>query len=231
MNGLYEAALPIWKVNPTCGSWKGVNVIPDSMSWHQYMASLGFWGEERLRASSEDEKTRRFMWPGFVATCVENVDVTIAILQKNATFTDFLPALGGHISFWSICGALDMALAEKNDLMILKLYEASLSATVRMRLNPSSVQITLDRLSFVEEIRVQSFSANAESFFEFVTTCATLPGVEATTTPADIAKNLTALGVSFKGKKIENHSSMRLAQRFLLYWMKTQRRPFASSSE
>ena len=203
MNGLYEQALPIWKVNPTCAVWKGVNLIPDSMSWYQYIGSLGFWSEEKLRSSSEEEAKRRFMWPGFVATCVENVDSTIAIFEKDATFADYLPALGGHIALWSFFGAMDNALAENNEFMIRKLYEASLSATVRMRLAPSNVQITLDRLSFVEEIRLMNFTSNAESFFEFVTTCATLPGVEATTTPVDIAKNLTALGVSFKGKKIE----------------------------
>ena len=66
------------------------------MSWHQYFGSLGFWSEEKLRASSEEEGKRRFMWPGFVANCVENVNSTIAIFEKDATFADFLPALGGR---------------------------------------------------------------------------------------------------------------------------------------
>ena len=87
--------------------------------------------------------------------------------------------------------------------MILKLFEASLSATVRMRLAPLNVQITLDRLSFTEEIRLMNITNSGESFFEFVTTCATLPGVEASASPAMIATNLNGLGVSFKGKKIE----------------------------
>ena len=100
-----------------------------------------------------------------------------------------------------------------------------------MRLNPSGVQITLDRLSFVEEIRIQSISANAESFFEFVTTCATLPGVTTEANPTTIAQNLTNLGVQFKGKKIENPSNTRLALRFLLYSKNQQRRPLASSRE
>ena len=48
MNGLYEQALPIWKIDPTIVIWKGVNLIPDSMSWYQYFGSLGFWSSEKL---------------------------------------------------------------------------------------------------------------------------------------------------------------------------------------
>ena len=68
---------------------------------------------------------------------------------------------------WSLIGALDKALSLPNYDQILRLYEASVTVTVRMRLDPSTAQMQLDSMGFIDVLRVQNLVNVATSFFEF----------------------------------------------------------------
>ena len=77
---------------------------------------------------------------------------------------------------WSLYGAFDAALEANKETLILRLFEASLSVSVRMRLAPSPMQLALDHLSFIDNIRIQNLGTAADSFYEFCVTLNTLPG-------------------------------------------------------
>ena len=84
---------------------------------------------------------------------------------------------------------------------IMRLYEASLTVTVRMRHDPSSAQLLLDQMSFVDILRVQNVACGATSFFEFALQVLQLPGVEAQISGPELVKNLPSMGYSGREKR------------------------------
>ena len=152
--GLYEAAGPIWQFDPCCEEWDGQELLQGDASWVQWKACLGHWSEVNFVNSSPVPEQRRFVFPGYIPTAVRSVDVVNATGVKNGFFQD-LPVCGGHIMLFSLYGALDDALAaaagasgeearKQAVARVLRLYEASLSVTIRMRVAPSASQIVLD---------------------------------------------------------------------------------------
>ena len=63
---------------------------------------------------------------------------------------------------WSLLGAFDLAFEEDDRSRILRLCEASLTASIRMRVAPNVIQIILDTLGYSEVIRVMAIGAGAD---------------------------------------------------------------------
>ena len=205
-NGMYEAAMPSWQLEPAIDKFDGHDLIPNGPAWHQYMACLGLWSTAVLTASSQQDDQRRFIFPGFIPTAVGGVGVVEDVAKKAGHFKD-LPVCGGHVVFWSLDGALDEALNDDDEVRILRLYEATLSVTVRMRSAPSSTQLTLDHLNTLDTLRMQAVGAGNISYFEFVVAIGQLPGVHkddgGLSSGPKIVEALSTLGVQYKGKTID----------------------------
>ena len=103
---------------------------------------------------------------------------------------------------WSLFRAMETALVDGDEERITRLFEASLSFTVRMRLNPTYEQQILDKLSFIEAIRITSVAAGADSFFDFVTFVGQLPAVTDDITGPKLMELCKTLGITFEGKTI-----------------------------
>ena len=156
--------MPIWQIDPLCVTWEGEPLMRCDATWPQYNTCLGNWSEAKLIASAEAEEQRRFIFPGILPTAVRGLEVVDC-----ATQTDFfqnLPACGGQVFLWSLYGAFDAALEANNETHSLRLFEASSSVSVRMRLAPSPMQLALDHLSFIDNIRIQSLGTAADSFYQ-----------------------------------------------------------------
>ena len=200
--GLYESTLPVWKLNP-------INSSPSkSHSWRQYFACKGHFSELNYINSSEREDQRRFIMPGFIPTSVKQLaEVQAAIDNQAASGADFkdLPVTSGHVMLWGLLGCLlDALVAENIDkVRIMALFEATLTITVRMRLNPSAMQVVLDQISFSEALRVQSLASGANSFFEFVVLLGEIPEISENDTGPKLVETLKTLGVQYNGKGIE----------------------------
>ena len=69
------------------------------------------------------------------------------------------------------------ALAEGDAERTLKLFEASLSVLVRMRVGPTVTQVLLDSLQWSDTIRAMK-EAGADSWSEFVTKCGQIPDIK-----------------------------------------------------
>ena len=200
-NGLYEASMSLWQFLPAAKEWGGVDLAIDAVSWKQYEACAGLWSKATLDSSSGNSDQARFIFPGFLPTCVRSVEVVEELANRDAFFRD-LPACGGQAVMWSLIGALDDALSDGDSAQITRLYEASVTVTVRMRLAPSKVQIQLDSMGFIDALRVQNLACGATSFFEFSLAVLNFDEVTGRESGPELVKTLEVLGVAFMGKPV-----------------------------
>ena len=203
-NGIYEAAAPLWQFDPLLEHWGDTEIFPHDASWSQFLACLSYWSEANFVSSASAEGQRRYIFPGFIPTAVKSVAIVQATGAKTGNFTG-MPLCGAHVLAWSLYGAIDGALNDGADERVLRLYEASLSITVRMRAGPSAVQLTLDNLTFVDTLRLQNVASGSHSFFEFVSTVSSLPGFNAKSSGPAIVDAAKRLGVAFNAKPIERN--------------------------
>ena len=206
--GLYEAAAPIWWFDLLKEEF--MDFKSDEPTWAQFEAASLQWSEAQLRASSQEEHMQRFIVPGLIPTAIRSVDIASAIIAAEARFHS-LPACGGLVMLWSIIGAFDKFLAEQppeqpsKTHLALKMFEASLSVTVRMRAAASSTQLVLDNLQYSESLRVMNFAAAADSFWQFATRVAQLEIVDAKQSIAAMLPQLVNAGITWQGKDLNKH--------------------------
>ena len=209
-NGFYESSMTEWQFDPSVEKWEDIDLGVNNVSWTQYEACDGLWSNAVLVSSAEDPDTLgRFIFPGFIPTAVKSTDV-IQEMVKHDSFFKALPACGGNVVCWSLIGALDEALSscvsdKSVEAKLVRLYEASLTITVRMRLNPSSAQLLLDQMSYVDILRVQNVASGATSFFEFALQVLRLPAISPLVSGPELVKKLSTFGIQFKGKPVDRN--------------------------
>ena len=108
-----------------------------------------------MKSSADDPADGRLIFPCFLPTAINSIS-TLKDLAKHGNFFRGLPVFAGRAVLWSLIVAFDEALEDfdkdpanpefKN--RIVKLYEASVTVTGRMRLDPSSSQVILDQMMF-----------------------------------------------------------------------------------
>ena len=200
-NSLYEASMTIWQFTPAAREWLGSDLAIDAVSWKQLDSCAGLWSNAAFDRSSEQSDQRRYIFPGHVPTCVRSMDVVDVLANSQGLFKD-LPACGGHAVLWSLIAALDLALSLPNEARVLKLYEASVTVTVRMRVAPSPVQLQLDALSYIDVLRVQNLATGATSFFEFSLAVLRMPEINGQETGTEMVRKLDTLGITYKGVEV-----------------------------
>ena len=77
---LYEAAMPVFKLNPMATTWQGQPMPGSDVGWAQYEAAETFWTEAALNASGSDEKSQMLIFEGFLPTAVQ----TLAEIESGA---------------------------------------------------------------------------------------------------------------------------------------------------
>ena len=157
-----------------------------------------------MASSSENCGQARYIFPGHIPTCVQSVELVEEMVNHDVFFRE-LPACGGQAVMWSLIGALDAALSDGDNAQTIRLYEASVTVTVRMRVAPSKVQLQLDSMGFIDVLRVQGFACGATSFFEFALAVLNFDQVTGQETGTDLMKKLDVLGVNFSGKPVHKY--------------------------
>jgi hypothetical protein len=196
-NGIYEAATPIWKTDP-------IGENPPTHHSHHHLGLLlsSVWSEESYAYSFG-----RFIVPGSILTHADSIqDVESIVAKKTTSFKD-LPIDCGHLLVWSLLRAFDIAFADGKEERILRLFEASLSVTLRMRLAPSNEQKILDKLRFSETVRLQrAFSLGTpgvESFFVFATFVGSLEVIVDDMSGSELQETCKTLGITYSGLPVE----------------------------
>ena len=177
--GMYEAGAPIWGINTKRKHYKGFTF--EDPSWVQLSVAESFFSPDMLLQSNvNNEKFRRLILPGIIPVAAESM----AVVEKNAKEAPDggglrgWPACGGLVVIWALLARLDEALENNDETMILKLYEASLTATVRVRIDPEQEQLILDSIQSAETLRVLNLSGATDSFWTLVKDLACLEGFE-----------------------------------------------------
>ena len=196
-NGMYEASSTLWQFLPALKEWNGIDLALDAVSWQHVEACKGLWSKTNLANSSEITENERYIFPGFLLTCLRAIDGIEELIKSNSAFRD-LPACGGHAVLWSLILAMDEALTCGDDERVMRLYEASITITVRMRIDPSKTQVQLDHMSQVDVIRMLATASGATSFHEFAIAVLRLPEVSGQESGPDLVRQLETLGVVLK---------------------------------
>ena len=222
---IYEAPKNPWQLNCTCPSFLGVEIAGVGASWAQLEVGQTTWTDQLFDASAEETSKRRWVYPSFIPTGVSSLVVVDKNAEHNSCIFNDLPMLAGHAILWSWylradaifeeikCIASQELAAEseaikRGDLeqKLVKLWEAAMTASIRMRLAPQLTQILNDRLQWSEELRSTSAAAG-NSFAEFSVTIDQYPALEMQTkewSGPKLAKELTKLGLRYAGKPIND---------------------------
>jgi hypothetical protein len=109
---------------------------------------------------------------------------------------------------WAFIGAFDEALAAsgadtEKEMWLLKLYEASLMFTVRVRQQLSPLQITLDNLSSADFLRTRCIAERTLSYWTFACELGEIEEVNAKDSGRAVLKTLNTLNISYKGKAVD----------------------------
>ena len=206
--GLYEAGAPIWGIDTKRKQYKGFKC--EDPSWPQLSVAESFFSADALLQSlhSSGHHPRS----GGVMAVVERY-------AREAPACGGLrgwPACGGLVVIWALWARLDEALEKNDDTMILKLYEASLTATVRVRIDPGLEQLILDSIHSNETLRVLNLSAATDSFWSLVRDLTGLAGFEeASGGPGGLAAGggggkqmlayLNTMGIRWKGRACDRN--------------------------
>ena len=167
--GLYEAGAPIWGIDTMRRQYKGFQF--EDPSWPQLSVAESLFSKDALLQSNvNNEKLRRLIVPGIIPVAAESMTV-VEQLASGAPACGGMrgwPACGGLVVIWALLSRLDEALENNDETMVLKLYEASLTATVRVRIEPDKQQLILDSIQSAETLRVINLSGATDSFWTFV---------------------------------------------------------------
>ena len=222
---IYEAPNNPWQLNCTCPSFQGVEIAGAGASWAQLQVGMSTWSDSRFDASAAEASKKRWVYPSFIPTGVSSL-VTV---EKNAKegsciFTD-LPMLAGHAILWSwylradeffqeldaiesqaLAADVKPSTREAVEQKLVKLWEAVMTASIRMRVSPQLTQILNDRLQWSEELRVTNAAAG-DSFVVFTVTLDQYPELNLSTrewSGPKLARELSKLGLRFAGKEVSD---------------------------
>jgi hypothetical protein len=209
--GLYEASLTLWQFDHTLDEVDSIPIGLDSVTWKQFQACADFWAKDRLNASAGEENKARLIFEEFIPTSVKSVECVANLIAKNAFFRN-LPACGGSAQLWSLIHALGLKLSEyyeeetdEKAWFILRLFEASLNVTCRMRLNITEAQVRLDQISYMDVVRIAAIASGAVSFVGFCLKVLTVPEITGNDSGPELLKKMEAMGITFKGKPCDKN--------------------------
>ena len=203
--GLYESSAPMWKLNLTNTEWEGFKY--EEPTWLQYSVAGGIFDEAAFVRSSNQESKRRYIFPGFIPTAAKSLAQVKQMLDAGGL--EHMPACGGLAVLWALLGAFDEAfeLMKTDEVagkaQVLKLYEVSLSVTIRLRIVDDVDTLLLDNLSFAEVLRCSACASAAESFFTFVQRVAQLSPFNQDATGPKNEEALRRLGIQWKGQVMD----------------------------
>ena len=204
----YEASGNIFWLD-VMGTKFGEHELTDAdVTWRRLVDGAALWSEEAFLSSCEDAQYRRFIFPGYLPAVIASTSHVDAMAKAGSCHFSKLCVLGGHSILYAWYQALGDALAGGLDSRVLKLYEAGMTATIRLRLTASHTQVLADAHVWSETIRT-SHMAGACDLLNFVKRIATMPEVIKKGTSAEKMRLvLASLGIVFKCKAVDKGVAM-----------------------
>ena len=173
---IYEASGNIFWLDVLGTKFGEHELIDADVTWRRLLDGAALWGEEAFLSSCDDAQYRRFIFPGYLPAVIANTSHVEATLKSGACHFSKLCVLGGHSLIYAWYQALADALAGGEDSRVWKLYEAGMTATIRLRLTTSHTQVLADAHVWSETIRTSHMAGSCD-LLNFVKRVATMPEV------------------------------------------------------
>ena len=206
---IYEASGNVFWLDVLGTKFGDLELHDADVTWRRLLEDgAALWSEEALLSSCDEAQYRRFIFPGYLPAVLANTSHVESTLKSGACHFSRLCVLGGHSIIYSWYQALADALAGGVDSRVWKLYEAGMTATIRLRLTTSHTQVPTDAHVCSETIRASHMAGSCD-LFNFVKRVATIPEVVHKGTSAEkMRKVLDGLGIQYKCKAVDKTVAM-----------------------
>ena len=194
----YEASGSLFWFSPPTGDAPGI----DAVSWDQFHTARQNWSDEALLASSSDATYRRFEFPGIYLTSIPTLAEVSRAQSLSPPYFKDLPLQTGHALVWSWWHEVQLALEKSDRSRVLKLYEAALTVTMRVRLCDPGLaeQVVIDTLMYSETVRLKHVAC-AVNFCTFARHVFSLPSIN-TTSGSKLESSLAKTGLTYQNLPI-----------------------------
>ena len=210
---LYEASGNVFWLNVLGTKFGEYDLADAEVTWHRLHDAAAIWSEEAFVSSCEDPHYRRFIFPGYLPAAIANTSHIEAMVKSKACHFKALCVLGGHAIIYAWYVALADAFqagstAQGEDSRIWKLYEAGMTATIRLRLTTSHTQVLTDAHVWSETIRATHLSGSCD-LLNFVKRLKMIPEVMQKGTSVEKLRQVLAhLGIQYRCKPVDKGIAM-----------------------
>ena len=146
---LYEASGNVFWLDTFATSFAEEAVPDPQCTWEKLLQAELLWSSEVLESSSPTQQHRRFHFPTYFVSAVP----TLGAVHPEAKSFRILPLFAGHAILWSWFLALHRAMVQGERHKVIRLFEAGLTATIRLRLTTKLSTCMLDGHLWSENIR------------------------------------------------------------------------------
>ena len=142
---IYEASGNVFWLDVLGTKFGDLELHDADVTWRRLLDDgAALWSDEAFLSSCDEAQYRRFIFPGYLPAVLANPSHVESTLKSGACHFSRLCVLGGHSIIYSWYQALADALAGGVDSRVWKLYEAGMTATIRLRLTTSHTQVLTD---------------------------------------------------------------------------------------
>lgn len=214
---LYEASGNVFWLDVLGTKFGEYDLTDAEVTWHRLRDAASLWSEEAFVSSCEDPQHRRFIFPGYLPAAIANTSHIEAMVKSKACHFNKLSLLGGHalIDSWyvALADALQAGLTSTGEgpidsSRVWKLFEAGMTANIRLRLTTSHTQVLSDAHVWSETIRATHMSGSCD-LLNFVKRLTMMPEVVRKGTSVEKLRKLLAdLGVQYRCKPVDKNAAM-----------------------
>ena len=205
---LYEAAGTIFWLD-ILGTKFGDHVLTDhEVTWRQLEDGMSLWGEAAFIASCDDPRYRRFIFPGYLPVVIASLSHIESMIKAGTNHFNNLCVVAGQPIVFAWYQALADALQDGDSVKAMQLYEAGMTAVLRIRFTSSNTQVVTDAHVWTEVARASKHAGSGD-FFDFVKRVAAMPDVEKKATSVEkLCTVLKDLGIQYNCKPVEKAVAM-----------------------
>ena len=207
---LYEAAGNVFWLDRLETQF-GSDTIPEpEVTWAQLDEGAALWTDAAFVSSNENEQYRRYIFPQHCLALTASTSHVQSRADQGQCCFHRLCLGAGHGPLFSFYEALLNALEHGDDAKTLKLYEAGLTATIRLRLTTSFTQLVTDVHVWSESVKASFSSASSDLMATVKMISAMVPNLTTSraTSVEKFRQELTKLGFQYKGQPLNKASAM-----------------------
>ena len=141
---LYEASGNVFWLDPSETQFDWHTIPEPEITWAQLDEGTALWTDAAFLASSENEQYRRYIFPQFCLAVTASTPHLEKCAEQGVCCFHWLCLGAGHGLLFSYYEALLNAIEQGDDAKLERLYEAGLTATIRLRLTTSFAQLLAD---------------------------------------------------------------------------------------